>query len=123
MIDMFSLFTLGCFITNKKTETVNDRIMQNWVGEGTESFKRFLADEVNLQIQSSAVCAKNVHFFHTATENSRLNKLYQRNHVIVDQVLEKNIEAHPKIPLQTALSWALNKKKCLQMRCGFSFTN
>ena len=62
----------------------------------------------------------NVFMMNTAAESPWQNGLCERNHAVVDHCLEKILEDSPKLPLATALSWALNAKNSLQMWCGFS---
>ena len=64
---MFSRFTLGCFIDDKHPETVIDCTMQNWVGVGMGSPKKFLADNGGelANPNFNSMCKNlNIHFLH-----------------------------------------------------------
>lgn len=123
MIDIFTRFTLACFIDDKKPDTIIDSIVKIWIGSGMGSPKRFIADNGGEFANSNFrdMCENlNIEILHTAAQSPWQNGTCERNHAIVDRCLEKIIYDNPAVSLPLALSWALNAKNALQMNSGFS---
>ena len=59
---------------------------------------------------------------HTATAafTPNANGLNERNHCIVDTMLEKMLLTDPALKPEIALMWAINAKNTLSNRSGFS---
>ena len=56
----------------------------------------------------------------TAASSPNQNGCNERNHAIVDRMMEKMLFADPEITPETALCWALNAKNTLENYQGFS---
>ena len=118
LIDMWSRFSVSVFIDRKHPSQVIDKIMQNWVGAGfgimgamlTDNGGEFCSDEMR------EVCSiLNVQKITTAAESPFQNGICERNHAIVDNMLEKMKEQCPKTPEEILLCWANMAKNSLQM--------
>ena len=97
--------------------------MQNWVGAGfgimgamlTDNGGEFCSDEMR-----EVYSILNVQKITTAAESPFQNGICERNHAIVDNMLEKMKEQCPKTPEEILLCWANMAKNSLQMWYGFS---
>ena len=123
LIDMWSRFSVSVFISRKHPSNVIDKIMQNWIGAGfgmmgailTDNGGEFCSDEMR------EVCSiLNVEKLTTAAQSPFQNGLCERNHAVVDNMLEKMKDQCPDTPEEILLCWANMAKNSLQMWHGFS---
>lgn len=122
MIDMWSRYTISIFISRKRPSDVIDCMMKNWVAIFgvmgsimTDNGGEFSSDETR-EIASIL----NVKLCTTAGESPFQNGLCERNHAVVDMMLNKLEAENPNTENQTLLSWANMAKNSLQMWNGFS---
>ena len=122
IIDMFSRLTVGVFIPNKKPSTVGEKIMEKWIApmgrmETLHSDRggEFCCDELTSIAEYLGVKSS-----FTAARSPNQNGLNERNHAIVDSMLQKMITADPLLTKEVALTWALVAKNTLQNVSGFS---
>lgn len=122
MIDMWSRLTVSVFIDNKKTSTIIDKIMTNWVavygvmqaimsdngGEFNSDDMREIASFLNITVNT------------TAGESPWSNGLCERVHSVTDQMLVKLIAEYPDTSHPVLLGWANMARNSLQMWQGFS---
>lgn len=122
MVDVWSRFTVSCFIDRKKPQAVVDKIITKWIAVYgvmkkvlTDNGGEFSNDEVR------EVCSiLNVDCKTTAAESPFQNGVCERNHSVIDNMLSRMVEQCPKTPVDVLLSWANMAKNSLQMWTGFS---
>ena len=121
-VDVFSRFTVGVFIVDKKPETIGEKILEKWVsvlgvmdvlhsdlgGEFINKDLVKLAEYLNVKQTSTAAYSPN------------MNGCNERNHAVVDRMLEKMLFQDPSLNPEIALCWALNAKNSLENYQGFS---
>lgn len=123
LMDMFTRLTKGVWIKNKLPDTIIKETMRNWVGAGFGYPKKFLADNGGEFANDNFrdMCQNlNVEVLNTAARSPWMNGMMERNHAVVDRMIEKLLEDDPNMPLEIALSSALNAKNSLAMWNGFS---
>jgi transposase InsO family protein len=122
MVDMWSRYTVSCFIDRKNPKCVIDKIMGNWIaifgvmrgimtdngGEFSSEETREVASILNLRINTSAA------------ESPFQNGLCERIHSITDMMLLKLKADNPQTSLETLLKWANMARNSLQMYHGYS---
>ena len=122
MVDMFSRLTISCFIERKTPREVIDKIMEKWIGYfGVMRFilndngGEFTRDEIK-EVKDIL----NVVDLTTGAESPWMNGLCEKNHALVDSMLERMVEDYPNIPDHVLLGWANMAKNSMQMIYGFS---
>ena len=122
MIDMYSRFTLGVFIDRKKSSTVIDQIIKNWIkifgvmqGILTDNGGEFNSDELR-----DVASLLNIQVSTTGAESPFQNGLCERVHAVTDMILCKLEAQYPKTDLDILLAWTCMAKNSLQMYNGFS---
>ena len=121
-IDVFSRLTVGIFIANKKPETIGQKLLEKWIsvfgvmdalhsdlgGEFINNDLVKLAEYLGVKQTSTAAYSPN------------MNGCNERNHAVVDRMMEKMIFQDPSLNPEIALCWALNAKNSLENYQGFS---
>ena len=122
IVDMFSRFTAAAFLTNKQAATVGEAVLAKWVnvfgsmaGLHSDRGSEFLNEEMTrlceyLGVKQTA----------TAAYSPNQNGTNERNHAVVDRMLEKMLMADPSLKPEVALCWAVNAKNSLETYQGFS---
>ena len=123
LIDVFTRYTFAAIIKDKKADTVIDVVVKNWVLGPFGPPRRFLADNggefANEKYRD--MCENlNIEVLKTGAESPFQNGLCERNHAVVDGMLEKLIADNPEIDLDIALASAVCAKNSLAMNNGFS---
>ena len=122
MIDMYSRLTISAKLNRKKPSEVIDQILSKWVAYFgvplailNDNGGEFTAEEV---CEMKAIL--NIVDLTTAAESPWQNGVCEKNHALVDNILERLDEDYPRLDLDTKLSWACMAKNSLQMVYGFS---
>lgn len=122
MVDMWSRLTVSTQINRKKPSDVIEGIMQNWVAyygvPGSilnDNGGEFTSDEIR-EVKSIL----DISDLTTGAESPWQNGLCEKNHALVDNILERLDEDYPDVDLQTKLAWAGMAKNSLQMTYGYS---
>ena len=122
IIDTFSRYTMGLFITRKKPEVIVEALIKRWIGIfgvmgkiHTDNGGEFNADEVR-EVASILDFSCST----TAAESPYQNGLCERVHAVTDVILSKLVASYPKTPMDVLLAWACMAKNTLQMNNGFS---
>ena len=123
MIDVSTRYTRAAIIKNKERNTIIDNIMKLWIGTGLGCPSKFLVDNggefENRDFKD--VCENlGIIIMSTAGYSPFSNGLCERNHAVVDLMLEKIIAGDPNCKLENALAWAIHSKNCLEMSAGYS---
>ena len=122
MVDMYSRLTISCFIERKTPREVIDKIMEKWIGYFgvmrcilNDNGGEFTGNEIK-EVKDIL----NVVDLTTGAESPWMNGLCEKNHALVDSMLERMIEDYPNIPDHVLLGWANMAKNSMQMVYGFS---
>ena len=122
MVDMWSRLSVSVQIQRKKPSEVVQAIMRNWIAyfgvPGSilnDNGGEFTADEIR-ELKSIL----NVHDLTTGSESPWQNGLCEKNHALVDSILERLDEDFPDTDMDTKLAWAGMAKNSLQMTYGYS---
>ena len=123
MIDVSTRYTRAAIIKNKERNTIIDNIMKMWIGTGLGCPSKFLVDNGgefdNRDFKD--VCENlGIIIMSTAGYSPFSNGLCERNHAVVDLMLEKIIAGDSECKLENALAWAIHAKNCLEMSAGYS---
>ncbi len=122
IIDCFTRFTVGTVIKSKQPDQVVKALMTHWIryfqkpceiitDQGTE----FTGSEM-----VEAMSKLDIKIHTTAAYSPWSNGLCERNHALVDNMLERVLNDFPEMDLETALAWACAAKNSLTTVYGFS---
>ena len=121
MIDHASRFSTACLLRNKKTETVIQAVMQNWIQIFGQP-QSFLTDNggefVNSQLLELAE-KFNISLKTTAAESAWSNGMCERHNAVIEDMVNK-VQADTRCNMSLALSWAISAKNSLYNVYGFS---
>ena len=122
MVDVFTRFTVGEVIKDKKPETIVDKIMRHWIKyfgimEGIISDN---GGEFVSHLMSDVTSLLGVAHYTTGAEAGWQNGTCEKNHHVCDGMLGGVKDEHPDMPLDTALAWACTAKNTLANVYGYS---
>ena len=122
MVDMYSRFTISCFINRKRPKDVIDKIMEKWIAYFgvmkcilNDNGGEFTGEEIR-EVKDIL----NVVDLTTGAESPWMNGLCEKNHALVDDMLERMVEDYPETPDHVLLGWANMAKNSMQMVYGYS---
>ena len=122
MVDMWSRLTVSTLLVRKTPSEVINSVMQNWIAYYgvpqailNDNGGEFTAEEIR-ELKSML----NVQDLTTGAESPWQNGLCEKNHALLDNILERLDEDYPDVKLQTKLAWAGMAKNSLQMVYGYS---
>ena len=108
MVDMYSRLTISCFIDRKKPREVIDKLMEKWISYFgvmrcilNDNGGEFIADEVK-EVKDKL----DVVDLTTGAESPKQNGLCEKNHHVMDVMLEQLVQDYQKISEHVLLSWA-----------------
>ena len=109
MVDSFTKFKSARFINNKKGETVVEALLLDWVRFfGPPKYIQSDRGKEFLNQHLQAFC--NIHGIRmttTASFTPNAAGLVERNHAVVDKMMEKMITQDDSMKPETALCWAI----------------
>ena len=122
IVDSFTKFKAAKFLPNKRGETVTEAILLEWVKYfgppqyiQSDRGKEFL----NQYLQSFC-SVHNIRMTTTASFTPNANGLVERNHAVIDKMLEKMVTADETMSPQVALCWSIQASNCLDLVDGIS---
>ena len=122
MIDMHTRYTIGTVIDRKKPNDVIDAIFYHWIKHFgipgrimTDNGGEFTGEEMRA-VTSYLYVYKET----TAAEAPWMNGICEKNHALVDNILQQVMRDYPELGLNTALAWALSAKNSLSNVYGYS---
>ena len=122
MIDMFSRYSRAVIIPNKKSETVVQQFIMQWISIFGAP-RSILSDNGNEFVASQEVmdmCHNfNIQYNSTPAYSSYSNGICERHNAILARTLMKIMDSE-QCNYSTALAWALSAKNSLSNRYGFS---
>ncbi len=122
-IDDFSRLVLAKFIPNKKPETVINAFMTTWLAAGygkPDSFYWDNGGEFNNEQMYEVASKLGVKVMTTAASCPFSNGTCERNHAVVDNIVDKLREDNPNQNLNEIIAWACMIKNSMCMFNGFS---
>ena len=121
--DLFSRYTQGVIIPDKKPESVIRAFMDNWILGFFGSPKSCLVDnggEFNNEKFKSMCENLNIKLMTTGANSPWQNGIVERNHSIVDKMVLKMKEDNPSTPIRDLLRSALFTKNAMTNTSGYS---
>ena len=122
IIDMHTRLTVADFIPDKQPATVGRKILSKWVSVFTlmETIHSDRGGEfINKELTEVAEYL-NIKQTSTAAASPNQNGINERNHAIVDRMMDKMMDADKSLTPEVALCWSLNAKNSLESYQGFS---
>ena len=122
LVDMFTRLTVGVFIQKKLPSIVGEKMMEKWIAV----FGRM--DMIHSDRGGEFCCSEladiaeyiGVRSSFTAASSPNQNGINERNHAVVDRMIEKMRTQDPSLTAEVALTWALVAKNTLENVSGFS---
>ena len=122
LIDMHTRYTVGTVIARKQPNNVIDAIFYHWIKHFgipgrimTDNGGEFTGEEMRA-VTSYLYVYKET----TAAEAPWMNGICEKNHALVDNILQQVMRDYPDLSLNTALAWALSAKNSLSNVYGYS---
>lgn len=122
MVDLFTRLTVGTFIERKLPSIVGEKILEKWIANfgrmdtiHSDRGGEFIASELvdiaeYIGVRSSFTAASSPH----------QNGINERNHAVVDRMIDKMRTQDPSLSAPVALVWALVAKNTLENVSGYS---
>ena len=122
IIDMFTRFTFGDFIKDKKSVTVAECLLKKWISVfgKMDTLHSDRGGEFNSEELTRIAEYLDVKQTFTAAHSPNQNGTNERNHSIVDRMIEKMQFEDKELKDEDALCWALAAKNSLENYQGFS---
>ena len=122
IIDMFTRFTFGDFIKDKKSVTVAECLLKKWISVfgKMDTLHSDRGGEFNSEELTRIAEYLDVKQTFTAAHSPNQNGTNERNHSIVDRMIEKMQFEDKELKDDDALCWALAAKNSLENYQGFS---
>ena len=122
LVDCFSRFKVAVFIPDKKSSTITEAIMLNWV-KMFGPMKYLHVDRgrewMNKELQS--FCHKfDIRLTATAAMTPNANGICERQHAVVDRMMDKMLTADRELSPEIALCWSIYAANALEMNEGIS---
>ena len=122
LVDCFSRFKCAVFIPDKRSSTITEAIMVNWV----KIFgpMRYLhvdrgREWMNGELQS--FCHKfDIRLTATAAMTPNANGICERQHAVVDRMMDKMLTADRELTPEIALCWSVYAANALELNEGIS---
>ena len=121
-IDMWSRLTTAAFISRKEPRQVIDKIMSKWVAYYgvpgcilNDNGGEFTAEEI-VAMKGTL----NIVNLTTGANSPWQNGICEKNHALVDNMLERIEDDYPDLDVETMLAWACMAKNCLTNVYGYS---
>ena len=122
IIDAFTKFKAARFIDDKRGETVAEALLLEWVKFfGPPKYIQSDRGKEFLNQHLQAFC--NIHSIRmttTASYTPNANGLVERNHAVIDKMLEKMVTQDPELKPQLALCWSIQASNSLDLVDGIS---
>ena len=121
-VDLFTRYTVGVVITDKKPETIVEALFNNWIRYFTAP-DMILTDNggefVNEAMKESC-SVLNIYHATTAAYSPWQNGTCEKNHALCDCVCASLRRDYPKMSLEQAVAWSCAVKNSLTSVYGYS---
>ena len=121
-VDMFTRYTVGTVIKDKKPDTIVDRLFAEWIKYFT-SPDIILTDNGGEFVNESMkeTCSiLNIYHATTAAYSPWQNGMCEKNHALNDCVISSLLRDYNKMPLAQAVAWSCAVKNSLTNVYGYS---
>ena len=121
-VDMFTRYTVGTVITDKKPETTVAKLFDNWIKYFTAP-DMILTDNGGEFVNESMkeTCSiLNIYHATTAAYSPWQNGTCEKNHALNDCVITSLLRDYPKMTLGQAVAWSCAVKNSLTSVYGYS---
>ena len=121
-VDMFTRYTVGTVITDKKPETTVAKLFDNWI-------KYFTAPDMILtdnggefvnEAMKETCSILNIYHATTAAYSPWQNGTCEKNHALNDCVITSLLRDYPKMSLEQAVAWSCAVKNSVTSVYGYS---
>ena len=122
-IDLFTRFSKASVIKSKEPKVVVDSFINTWIAAGMGASNKVVVDnggEFDNPELLEAMEQFNIEVCATAAYSPWSNGICERNHAVVDLMVNKMLEESPGLKLDIALAHAVNAKNSLQNHNGFA---
>jgi len=122
-IDLFTRFSKASVIKSKEPKVIVDSFINTWIASGLGAPNKVLVDnggEFDNPELLEAMEQFNIEVCATAAYSPWSNGTCERNHAVVDLMVNKMLEESQKLKLNIALAHAINAKNSLQNHNGFA---
>ena len=121
-VDMFTRYTVGTVIKDKKPDTIIAKLFDDWIRYFTAP-DMILTDNggefVNEAMKESC-SVLNIYHATTAAYSPWQNGTCEKNHALNDCVISSLLRDYPKMPLEQAVAWSCAVKNSLTNVYGYS---
>ena len=122
-IDLFTRFMRGCALKRKVPDMVVESFITTWIAAGFGAPRKVLVDnggEFDNPLYLNAMEQYNIEVCATGARSPWSNGICERNHCVVDVMIEKMLDEDETIKLDIALANAISAKNSLYNYNGFS---
>ena len=122
LVDMFTRYTVGTVITDKKPETIVAKLFDDWIKYFTAP-DMILTDNGGEFVNESMkeTCSiLNVYHATTAAYSPWQNGTCEKNHALNDCVITSLLRDYPKMTLEQAVAWSCAVKNSVTSVYGYS---
>ena len=122
-IDLFTRFSKASVIKSKEPKVVVDSFITTWIASGMGAPNKVLVDnggEFDNPELLETMEQFNIEVCATAAYSPWSNGTCERNHAVVDLMVNKMLEESPGLKLDIALAHAVNAKNSLHNHNGFA---
>ena len=122
-IDLFTRFSRAQVIHRKTPETVVNAFITSWIANGLGAPGKVLVDnggEFDNPLYLEAMERYNIEVCATGASSPWSNGTCERNHAVIDLMVDKMLEEDPKMKIEVALANAISAKNSMQNHLGFT---
>ena len=121
-IDLWSGFTQGIFIEDKKPSSIINAFCLKWVGQfgSPAAVLHDCGGEFTAEEYKEMTDVLNIEDLSTAGYSPWQNGYCEKHHAVTDAVLKSLVRDHPNTPLDVLLAWACMVKNTAYLNNGFS---
>ena len=122
-IDLFTRFSRAQVIHKKTPETVANAFITSWIVNGLGPPGKVLVDnggEFDNPLYLEAIEQYNIEVCATGASSTWSNGTCERNHAVIDLMVDKMLEEDPKMKIEVALANAISAKNSMQNHLGFT---
>ena len=122
-INLFTRFSRAQVIHRKTTETVVNAFITSWTANGLGAPRKVLVDnggEFDNPLYLEAMEQYNIEVCTIGASSPWSNGTCERNHAVIDFIVDKMLEEDPKMKIEVALADAISAKNSVQNHLGFT---
>ncbi len=122
MVDCFTRYTVGTVIPSKDPQVVIKAMIKIWFRIFGKPAQLWFDNggEFSNNTMMEVCSALDIKIHTTGSSSPWQNGIMEKNHYLVDNILEQVLRDNPELDLETALAWACYAKNILSNVYGFS---